>query len=121
VQYGQTLWSIAITYHTTIKQIQSLNHLSTISIIDGQKLLVIKGATQPAPTSNKVETSHTPTTLVKPAIQFQSPMYQRQTPTPPKEYSAQDYKANALSFGAIVIAALFLGGLFTAMSRKRQY
>ena len=42
VQYGQTLWSIAITYHTTIKQIQSLNHLSSIAIIDGQKLLVVQ-------------------------------------------------------------------------------
>src|SRR5271157_935121 len=43
VQYGQTLWGIAVTYHTTIKQIQSLNNLSSIVIIDGQKLLVIKG------------------------------------------------------------------------------
>jgi LysM repeat protein len=113
VQYGQTLWSIAITYHTTIKQIQLLNHLSTIVIIDGQKLLVIQGATQSAPISNEIETPHTPTVLVTPSIQFQ-------TLTPTKEYSAQDDKANALSFGAIVIAALFLGGLFTAMSRKRQ-
>jgi LysM repeat protein len=114
VQYGQTLWSIAVTYHTTIKQIQSLNHLSSIVIIDGQKLLVIQGVTQSAPTSNEIETPHTP------PIQFQPPMLQRHTPTPTKEYSAQDDKANALSFGAIVIAALFLGGLFTAMSKKKQ-
>ena len=113
VQYGQTLWSIAVTYHTTIRQIQSLNHLSSIVIIDGQRLLVIQGATQSAPTSNEIETPHAPTILVTPSIQFQ-------TPAPTKEYSAKDHKANALSFGAIVIAALFLGGLFTAMSRKRQ-
>jgi LysM repeat protein len=119
VQYGQTLWSIAVTYHTTIKQIQSLNHLSSIMIIDGQKLLVIQGATQLAPTSNKIETPHTLTILVAPSTQFQPSMVQRYTPTPTKKYSAQEDKANALSFGAIVIAALFLGGLFTAMNRKR--
>jgi LysM repeat protein len=119
VQYGQTLWSIAVTYHTTIKQMQSLNHLSSIVIIDGQKLLVIKGATQPVPTTNKIETPTTSTILATASMQFRTPIFQHATSTPTKEYSAQDYKANVLSFGAIVIAALFLGGLFTVMSRKR--
>ncbi len=119
VQYGQTLWSIAIAYHTTIKQIQSLNHLSSIVIIDGQKLLVIKSATQPVPTLNKTESPNTPTVSATPSIQFQTPIHQ-QTPTPTKESSAKVSKADMLSFGAIVIAALFLGGIFIAMSRKRQ-
>jgi LysM repeat protein len=52
VQYGQTLWTIAIEYGTTIKNIQSLNNLGEdLVIFQGQKLLVIKGATQPAPES----------------------------------------------------------------------
>ena len=49
VQYGQTLWSIAIEYKTTIKTIQALNQLGEDLIIyQGQELLVQKGATQPA-------------------------------------------------------------------------
>jgi uncharacterized protein YkwD/LysM repeat protein len=50
VQYGQTLWSIAIAYGTTIKNIQGLNNLGNDLIVyQGQELLVKKGATQPAP------------------------------------------------------------------------
>jgi LysM repeat protein len=50
VQYGQSLWSIAIEYDTTIKNIQALNNLGENSVIlQGQELLVKKVATQPAP------------------------------------------------------------------------
>ncbi len=50
VQYGQSLWSIAIEYGTTIKNIQALNNLGEDSVIQqGQELLVKKAATQPAP------------------------------------------------------------------------
>lgn len=49
-QYGQTLWSIAITYGTTIKNIQALNNLGEdLVVYQGQELLVQKGATQQAP------------------------------------------------------------------------
>lgn len=49
VQYGQSLWSIAITYGTTIKQIQKLNNLGDSNIVYEQQLLLVqKGATQPA-------------------------------------------------------------------------
>jgi hypothetical protein len=49
VQYGQTLWSIAIQYGTTIEQIKRLNNLTDDTVVSGWKLLVQKGATQPAP------------------------------------------------------------------------
>jgi LysM repeat protein len=50
VQYGQSLWSIAISYGTTIKDIQALNNLGEDLIVyQGQELLVLKSATQPAP------------------------------------------------------------------------
>src|SRR6266498_4730783 len=49
VQYGQTLWSIAIQYKTTIEQLKRLNGLTDDTVIPGWKLLVQKGATQPAP------------------------------------------------------------------------
>ena len=49
VQYGQSLWSIAITYGTTIDQILKLNNLGDSTIVyEQQQLLVQKGATQPA-------------------------------------------------------------------------
>lgn len=48
VQYGQSLWSIAITYGTTIKQIQAWNNLGESNIVyERQMLLVQKGATHP--------------------------------------------------------------------------
>ena len=48
VQYGQSLWSIAITYETTIEQIQKLNNLGdNNTVYEKQLLLVQKGATQP--------------------------------------------------------------------------
>ena len=53
VQYGQSLWSIAITYNTTINQIRAWNNLGkSIEIYDGQILLVQMGATQPPPPTN---------------------------------------------------------------------
>jgi LysM repeat protein len=48
VQYGQTLWSIAIQYDTTIEQIKRLNNLTMDTIVPGWTLLIQKGATQPA-------------------------------------------------------------------------
>lgn len=51
VQYGQTLWSIAIDYGTTINNIQALNNLGEDLVIQqGQELLVLKGATPPPST-----------------------------------------------------------------------
>ena len=85
VQYGQSLWSIAIAYGTTIKNIQALNNLGEASTVyQGQELLVVTGATQAAsapveatstvliaspfpptatfvPTATSVEVTHTPT------------------------------------------------------------
>lgn len=50
VKYGQTLWSIAIDYGTTIEQIKRLNGLTSDIVVPGWTLLVVKGATQPVPT-----------------------------------------------------------------------
>ena len=55
VQYGQTLWSIAIAYGTTIKNIQALNNLGEdLVIYQSQDLLVLQGATQSAPPTAEV-------------------------------------------------------------------
>jgi len=57
VQYGQTLWSLAITYGTTIEQIRRLNNLgSSNTVYEKQMLLVQKGATQPVPVPTQTAT-----------------------------------------------------------------
>ena len=62
VKYGQTLWSIAIQYGTTVEQLKRLNGLTDNTVIPGWKLLVTKGATQPAPP--------TPTFILSPQSDF---------------------------------------------------
>lgn len=52
VQYGQTLWSIAVQYNTTIAELKRLNNLPDDTISPGWKLLIQKGATQPAPVAD---------------------------------------------------------------------
>jgi LysM repeat protein len=55
VQYGQSLWSIAIAYGTTIRNIQALNNLGEdLVVYQGQDLLVLKAATQPAPSISEI-------------------------------------------------------------------
>jgi uncharacterized protein YkwD len=49
VKYGQTLWSIAIQYGTTMEQIRRLNNLYTDVIQPGQTLVVMHSATQTSP------------------------------------------------------------------------
>ncbi|MBL8050172.1 MAG: LysM peptidoglycan-binding domain-containing protein [Anaerolineales bacterium] len=65
VQYGQTLWSIAIAYGTTIKNIQALNNLGEdLTIYQGQDLLVLQGVTPSAPPTSEA----TATPAVSPTI-----------------------------------------------------
>lgn len=49
VLYGQTLWSLAEQYRVSVQQIKQLNGLAGDTILPGWKLVLQKGATQPAP------------------------------------------------------------------------
>jgi len=115
VKYGQALWSIAIAYGTTIKQIQQLNGLTDTTVQTGQHLLVVQHATQPAPNS-------APQVLAFPTQAFSTPTM-IPTPTPTlestPEISERDRRNNMFGIIGIGIAALFLGGLFTVMTRKK--
>ncbi|MCA1899592.1 MAG: LysM peptidoglycan-binding domain-containing protein [Chloroflexi bacterium] len=116
VRYGQTLWGIAIAYGTTIRQIQQLNGLADFTLQDGQRLLVKRGATQPAPSS-------------APQV-FAPPTYPPFTPAPAftvtpalsPQPSMSERERRSAMLGALAIgaAALFLGGLFTVMTRKKS-
>jgi uncharacterized protein YkwD len=116
VEYGQTLWSIAIAYGTTIKQIQQLNGLIDTTVQPGQHLLVMQHATQPAPSS-------APQILVFPTQSLSTPtMIPTVTRTleATPEISERDRRNNMFGIIAIGVTALFLGGLFTVMTRKKQ-
>ncbi len=115
VEYGQTLWSIAIAYGTTIKQIQQLNGLIDTTVLTGQHLLVVQHATQPAPSS-------APQVFVFPTQSLSTPtMIPTATPTieSTPEISERDRRNNMFGIIGIGISARFLGGLLTAMTRKK--
>jgi LysM repeat protein len=116
VKYGQTLWSIAIIYQTTIKQIQQLNNLSDTTVRTGQRLLILKGATQPAPAYITETITLPPSSFPTPSV---IPTTKIPTPKATREYTAQEKRNNTLGIAGITIAALFLGGLFTAMTKKK--
>lgn len=116
VLYGQTLWSIAIAYGTTIKQIQGLNNLGDdTTLYEGQTLLVRTDATQIAPTnvfaSPQLATgtsTFTPITPLTPAVSTGTPGTFSGTET------------SAFSVAAIGIAALILAAVFALMARKKE-
>jgi LysM repeat protein len=117
VQYGQSLWSIAIAYHTTIKQIQQLNNLYDTTVVEGQKLLVMRGATQPVPDVKQTETT-VPSTQNYFTTPAASPSATQQDEAA-FEYNEIDMQSNKYAVGVIGIAALFLGALFTVITRKK--
>lgn len=116
VLYGQTLWSIAVAYGTTIKQIQGLNNLGeSTTVYEGQTLLVRTDATQVVP-------SVTGTTLQDVSM----PVEQTVTPSPASTLTAatpQNFngeRGSTLGVAVIVVSALFLAGVFAVMARKRD-
>lgn len=117
VQYGQTLWSIAITYGTTIKEIQRLNNWYEETVYVGQQLLVMSGATlpvQPATVS--------PTQTLSPLQPTSAAFIASPSPTTQSHITvaAKSPQEMTLSVAAITLAALVLGSVFAFMSRKKQ-
>lgn len=115
VQYGQTLWSIAITYGTTIKEIQRLNNWNTDDVYVGQQLLVMKGATPPP----QVTSASVVSAFVTPQPIATATRTASSSATPPKSIVTKSPQETTLSVAAIVIAALALGAVF-AFSRKQE-
>ena len=116
VQYGQSLWSIATAYHTSVEQIRAWNNLEDATVINnGYLLLVQKGATQPVPASltplasatNLVELpTSTPTLIIIPEITATS------TPT---ALSQDDKSETKSSIGWMmgIIFIVFIGGILS--------
>ena len=119
VKYGQSLWSIAIQYKTTIEQIKRLNGLTDDTVIQGWKLLVQKGATQPVPVS--------PTFILSPQSPMATPTTTwmlTPTPTPaPNEMSvlAQSLRANKLVVVALIVSfSVLVGGIVGFRKPKKE-
>ena len=106
VRSGQSLWSIAIHYGTTIQQIRQLNNLGADNTIyEGQKLLVKKAATQP---SAAAHASATVTATFLPATPTPFPPTGTPSPTatPAAVSLASSNNPAALVFVLVVLIVL---------------
>ncbi len=114
VEYGQTLWAIAIEYDTKIKELQALNNFGdSIVVQQGEKLLVKRGATQPAPatlTPTEIVTV-TPVIITITPLVVSPPTW---TAISPIALPAPESPSNASSgflVGILIFAALIGGGV----------
>jgi len=119
VAYGQTLWSIAIQYKTTIAELKRLNNLPDDTIVPGWTLLIQKGATQSAPMTD-VPSSLNPTQTSYPT----SIPYYTSTPSPtatiPSVQVGQAIKQNSTVVAALLIAfSVLLAGII-GLGRKKE-
>lgn len=118
VEYGQTLWSIAIEYHTKIKEIMALNHLGEdTTVYPGQLLLVMKSATQPPSAAPTYPASPTPRLTSTPTnIQ---PGFPTMTIAPFSTDSNQNDAPRSSSSGLWIGVVIFLavvGGIAAALT-----
>jgi len=114
-QYGQSLWSIAIEYGTTIKNIQALNNLGEDLVVwQGQELLVKKAATQPAPTpypsATSISTPMVVITPVTPSISFPTALVPSPTTTLTQDVPAPSKPTSSKLLIGLLIIASFVGG-----------
>lgn len=117
VQYGQTLWSIAIEYGTTIKNIQALNNLGEdLVVYQGQALLVQKAATQPAPDLPTVTPlpPATQTTVAPTATMVVASPTALLSSTPTVEVHADEPSTSKPSSSQILVAVLIVAAVIGA-------
>jgi len=119
VKCGQTLWSIAIQYGTTIEQIKRLNNLISDTIVPGWTLLVLKGATQPVPAT-------VPASTFEPMKQDPSTPTPRFTSTPtatemaPAVDAGQFIRQNSTVVVALVISFSVLVAGIVGFGKKKE-
>ena len=119
VQYGQSLWSIAMQYKTTVAELKRLNNLPDDTIVPGWTLLIQKGATQPVLMTD-VPSSLNPTQTSYPT----SIPYYTSTPSPiatvPSVPIGQVINQNSTVVAALLIAfSVLLAGII-GFGRKKE-
>ena len=116
IQYGQSLWSIAIAYHTTINQIRAWNNLGEdTTVYEGQVLLVQRFATQPPPATSTPLVSPTPIMTPTPMQSTTSPtMTVQPSANSPGEDDPSHNPSTEIRVG-LILAIVALGGLIAAL------
>ncbi|MBM4428168.1 MAG: LysM peptidoglycan-binding domain-containing protein [Chloroflexi bacterium] len=115
VQYGQSLWSIAIEYGTTIKNIQALNNLGEYMVVyQGQQLLVLKAATQPALSVAQVTMTPMLTETPIPTATFSASPTPMQVSVSPTSETAETAAPTSTSSSRILVVVLILAAFVGA-------
>ncbi len=121
LQYGQTLWGIAVAYHTTIDQLCAWNNLEQdLTIYEGQVLLVQKSATPPPPAT---QTPRAPSTLLHTAVERRATASPTATVLPAEKSPSENIPSQAPSIGirvGLILALLGLGGLVAGWLMQRK-
>ena len=116
MKYGQTLWSIAIAYKTTIQQIRSLNDLPSNDIYSDQRLLIRRESPQTPTVSPSPEQAATHT----PNIVTITMTYPTHTATPAPLFRGSNPSKDNIPLVAVsIFASLCFAGMgFWASKRK---
>jgi uncharacterized protein YkwD len=120
VQSGQTLWSVAVTYGTTINRLRAWNNLGEGTIIHpGQVLLVQKSATQP-PLPTPTTSTSTPFTLPisTPAARTTPTLTPTATPEPLFIASQSSGKYSTLIIVSLILAGVVVTVGFWVNAKK---
>lgn len=123
VQYGQSLWSIAIAYGTTIKNLQALNNLSDITIYEGQVLLVQRDATQPASPVPTPTRTPSPTPVIAtptPTEPLASPTTETRPDTGTAEADTATQSSSASPMLGIAVFLVVLGATAAALLLRQK-
>jgi len=124
VQYGQTLWAIAIEYGVKIDEIRALNNLGpTTEIYQGDRLLVRKEA-PPVLSAITVEVSVSPTNFVQLVTSTRIPTATPLSIDTPTITSTSDVNTARNSVSGLVIGiglvVLLLAGMLSWVSSRRS-
>ena len=124
VQYGQSLWSIAIAYGTTIKNIQALNGMGEDqTVYQGQELLVMTGATQAAPPTSAPTTEATVTfspTMPQPSTATSEPTIVFTPTLTPEEEPADEGGSSRVIVVVLILAAFVGAGMAVWLIREPE-
>ena len=121
IQYGQSLWSIAIAYHTTIDQIRAWNNLGQdTTVYEGQVLLVQKSATQPPAATLTPRASSTPLST---AIERRATSSSTATALPASMSTGENIPSQSPSIGiraGLILVLVASGGLIAVLLMQRK-
>ncbi len=124
VQYGQSLWSIAIAYGTTIKNIQALNGMGEDqTVYQGQELLVMTGATQaalPASTPTAEATLAFAPTVTQESAPISEPTVVFTPTIIVEEEAAKEGGSSRVLIVVIIIAAFVGAGMAVWLIREPE-